>query len=74
MATVFAACGSSDSGSSDENPKTVLDESTFEGIENADVDLKLKVDVSGDEGGTRRTSASPARSRAAAPTSSRNWT
>ena len=52
LATVFAACGSSDSGSSNANPKTVLEESTFEGIENADVDLKMKVDVSGNEGGT----------------------
>ena len=52
LATVFAACGSSDSGSSDANPQTVLDESTFEGIENADLELKAKVDVSGNEGGT----------------------
>ena len=50
LATVFAACGGG-SGSSDENPKTVLEDSTFEGIENADVDLKLGVEVSGDEGG-----------------------
>jgi hypothetical protein len=66
MATVFAACGSSDSGSSDANPKTVLDESTFEGIENADVDLKAKVDVSGDEGGTVNVAVSgPFQSRGA---------
>ena len=52
LATVFAACGSSNSGSSNANPQTVLDESTFEGIENADLELKAKVDVSGNEGGT----------------------
>ena len=39
------------SGSSDENPQTVLKDATFEGIENADLDLTLEVDVSGDEGG-----------------------
>jgi hypothetical protein len=52
LATVFAACGSSDSGSSDESPEAVLKDSTFEGIEDADLDLSVKVDVSGDEGGT----------------------
>jgi hypothetical protein len=52
LATVFAACGSSDSGSSDESPEAVLKGSTFEGIEDADLDLSVKVDVSGDEGGT----------------------
>lgn len=52
LATVFAACGSSDSGSSDENPQTVLEDSTFEGIEDADLDLSVKIDVSGDEGGS----------------------
>jgi hypothetical protein len=51
LATVFAACGSSDSGSSDESPEAVLKGSTFEGIESADLDLSVKVDVSGDEGG-----------------------
>ena len=51
LATVFAACGGSDSGSSDESPEAVLKGSTFEGIESADLDLSVKVDVSGDEGG-----------------------
>jgi hypothetical protein len=51
MATVFAACGSSGGGNSDENPQTVLKDATFEGIENADLDLKVGVDVSGDESG-----------------------
>lgn len=51
LSTVFAACGS-DSGSSDESPEAVLKGSTFEGIESADVDLSVNVDVSGDEGGS----------------------
>jgi hypothetical protein len=52
LATVVAACGgSSDSGGSDESPEAVLKGSTFEGIENADVDLAVNVDVSGKEGG-----------------------
>jgi hypothetical protein len=51
LATVFAACGGSDSGSSDESPEAVLKGSTFEGIESADLDLSVNVDVSGDEGG-----------------------
>jgi hypothetical protein len=50
LTTAFAACGSS-GGGSEENPKTVLEDATFEGIENADLDLSLGVDVSGDEGG-----------------------
>jgi hypothetical protein len=49
LTVVFAACGSG--GGSEENPKTVLEDATFEGIENADLDLKLGVEVSGDEGG-----------------------
>jgi hypothetical protein len=52
LATVFAACGGSDSGNSDESPEAVLKGSTFEGIESADLDLSVNVDVSGDEGGS----------------------
>jgi hypothetical protein len=51
MATVFGACGGG-GGGSDENPQTVLEDATFEGIENADLDLSIGVDVSGDEGGS----------------------
>ncbi len=52
MATVFAACGGGDSSSdSGEDPQAVLEKATFEGIESADVDLSLGVDVSGDESG-----------------------
>jgi hypothetical protein len=52
LATAFAACGSSGSSSSDESPEAVLKGATFKGIENADLDLKAKIDVSGDEGGS----------------------
>jgi hypothetical protein len=52
LATVFAACGSDSGGGSDESPEAVLKGSTFEGIDSADLDLSVKVDVSGDEGGT----------------------
>ena len=53
LATVFAACGGSDGGGdSDESPEAVLEGSTFEGIESADLDLSVNVDVSGDEGGS----------------------
>jgi hypothetical protein len=51
LATVFAACGGSDSGGSEESPEAVLKGSTFEGIESADLDLSVHVDVSGDEAG-----------------------
>jgi hypothetical protein len=51
LATVFAACGSSDSGGSDEDPQAVLKDATFEGIESANLDVSVGIDVSGDEGG-----------------------
>lgn len=46
LATVFAACGGG-GGNSDEDPQAVLKEATFEGIESADLEMKLGVDVSG---------------------------
>ncbi len=53
LATVFAACGSDDGGgNSDADPQTVLEGSTFEGIDSADVDLSLGIDVSGEDGGS----------------------
>ena len=52
LATVLAACGSSGGGSnSDEAPQAVLKDATFEGIESADLDASINIDVSGDEGG-----------------------
>ncbi|MGE5280795.1 MAG: hypothetical protein ACM3N0_00470 [Chloroflexota bacterium] len=46
LATAFAACGSSSS-----DPQTVLEEATLQGIESADVQLTLGMDVRGSEGG-----------------------
>lgn len=52
LTVVFAACGSSDSSTnSDASPEDVLKGASFEGIENADLDLSVAIDVSGDEGG-----------------------
>lgn len=51
LTTVFAACGSSDGGGSDESPQDVLQGASFEGIENADLDVSLTVKATGDEGG-----------------------
>jgi hypothetical protein len=46
LATAFAACG----GSSDD-PQSVIDEATLQGIESGNVDLSLGIDVKGSEGG-----------------------
>jgi hypothetical protein len=53
LATTLAACGSSSSssGSSGENPQAVLKDATFEGIESANLDLALGINVSGGKGG-----------------------
>jgi hypothetical protein len=51
LAIVLSACGSSSGGSSDESPKDVLKGASFEGIESGDLDLRLKVDSTGKEGG-----------------------
>jgi hypothetical protein len=51
LAVALAACGGGSSGSSEENPKTVLEDSTLEGIENANLDLSATIEVSGNEGG-----------------------
>ncbi len=50
MAAVFAACGGG-GGESEENPKKVLEGATLQGIESADLDLALGIDVSGKESG-----------------------
>ena len=55
-AAFFVACGgSSDSGSSDESPQKVIDQA-FSGdtgkVDSGNLDLSLKVDVSGRQGGT----------------------
>lgn len=53
MATVFAACGSSDSdsGSSDEDPQKVIESASLEGVKSGNLDLALHVKAEGDEGG-----------------------
>lgn len=51
LATAFAACGSSDSGSSNEDPQKVLNE-TFnpnQKIESADLDASFKLEISGQQ-------------------------
>jgi hypothetical protein len=49
LATVFAACGSSDSSS--EDPQKVIDNATLEGVESGNLDVSLGVKAEGDEGG-----------------------
>jgi hypothetical protein len=50
LATAFTACGSSGGGSS-ENPQTVIDDATLQGIESGNLDLALKVNAEGSDGG-----------------------
>ena len=50
LATAFAACGGS-SDKSGENPQTVVDEATLQGIESGNLDLSLGIDAAGKEGG-----------------------
>jgi len=47
LATAFAACG----GGSSDDPQSVVDEATLQGVESGNVDLSLGVDVKGSEGG-----------------------
>jgi hypothetical protein len=49
LATTFAACGDSDSGSDD--PQAVADEATLKGVESGEVDLALTVGVEGEKRG-----------------------
>jgi len=52
MASVFAACGgSSDSGSSDEDPQKVVENASLEGVKSGSLDLSLHVTSKGKEGG-----------------------
>ena len=51
LAIGLSACGGGGSGSSDESPTDVLKGASFEGIESGDLDLHLKVDSTGKEGG-----------------------
>jgi hypothetical protein len=47
LATAFVACG----GGSSDDPQTVLDNATLEGVESGNIDLSLAVDSKGEEGG-----------------------
>lgn len=47
LASTLAACG----GGSSEDPKTVLDEATLQGIESANIEMALGLNVKGKEGG-----------------------
>jgi len=49
LASVLAACGSSDSSS--EDPQQVIDSATLEGVESGTVDLSLGINSEGGEGG-----------------------
>jgi hypothetical protein len=49
LATAFAACGGSSDSS--EDPQSVIDSATLEGVESGNLDLTLGVNADGDEGG-----------------------
>jgi hypothetical protein len=49
LATALAACGGSSKSS--EDPQTVVNEATLQGIESGNLDLSLAVDAAGKEGG-----------------------
>ena len=53
LATVFAACGSSDSSSSgsEEDPQKVVENASLEGVKSGELDLTLHVNSEGKEGG-----------------------
>lgn len=52
LATVFAACGDSDSDSSaGGDPQKVIENASLEGVESGDLDLALHIKAEGDEGG-----------------------
>jgi hypothetical protein len=50
LATVFAACGGSGGGSS-EDPQKVIDNATLEGVKSGNLDLSLGIKAEGNEGG-----------------------
>ena len=53
LTTVFAACGGSDDSASksDEDPQTVVESASLEGVKSGNLDLALHVKAEGDEGG-----------------------
>ena len=52
LATVFAACGSSSSDKSSEDPQKVIDSATLEGVESGTLDLSLGVNSEGEKAAT----------------------
>jgi hypothetical protein len=50
LATAFAACGGS-SDKSSEDPQTVIDNASLEGVESGSIELSLGIKAEGDEGG-----------------------
>lgn len=51
LTTAFAACGSSDSDKSGDDPQTVLDDATLEGVDSGNLELTVGIKAEGDEGG-----------------------
>jgi hypothetical protein len=51
LTTAFAACGSSDSDKSGEDPQTVVDDATLEGVKSGNLELTVGIKAEGDEGG-----------------------
>lgn len=51
LATAFAACGGGSDGSSGEDPQTVVEGATLEGVKSGELELSLGVNSEGDEGG-----------------------
>lgn len=48
LASVFAACGG---GGGSDDPQSIVDEATLQGIESGDIDLSLDVGVKGEKSG-----------------------
>lgn len=51
LATALVACGSEDSGSSNENPQAVVEKATLEGVKSGNLDLSLEVKAEGKNAG-----------------------
>ncbi len=51
LASVFVACGSSDSSNSDENPQSLIENASLEGVKSGNLDLALQIKSEGKEGG-----------------------